>query len=202
MKIIALSCIPLDLEISCFGTLSKYIKGGHEVYLIISQSDQIWSKEALNAIKASSRIIGVSQIYFVKELNLSSVTQDNVNKLRSHIETLNPTVAIFPSIRTRDERRKIFAKSSLLACRGIGNIIMYDPQKNTNFHPSIYSIMNSELEVKDSCLDKYNKDFNKNKTSKKKMRILLRSYGLRAGIKTPVEAFETNRILLLNDAGF
>jgi hypothetical protein len=202
MKIIALSCIPLDLEISCFGTLSKYIKDGHEVSLIISQSEQIWTKEALNAIKASSRIIGISQIYFVKELNLSSVTQDNVNKLRSHIESLNPTVAIFPSIRTQDERRKTFAKSSLLACRGIGNIIMYDPQKNPNFHPSIYSIMNGELEVKDLCLEKYNRDFRKNKTSKKKMRMLLRSYGLRAGIKTPAEAFETNRILLLNNTGF
>ncbi len=148
MKIIALSCIPLDLEISCFGTLSKYIKNGHEVHLIISQSDNLWSKEALNAIKESSKIIGVSQIYFVKEFNHSSVTQDNVNKLRSHIETLNPTIAIFPSIRTQDERRKIFAKSSLLACRGIGNIIMYDSQKNTNFHHNLNSNRNRYIYTK------------------------------------------------------
>lgn len=201
MKIIALGCNPLDLEISCFGTLSKYIKEGHEVHLIIS-SDELWSKKALNAIKASSRIIGVSQIYFVKGFNHSSVTQDNVNKLRTHIDTLNPTIAIFPSIRTRDERRKVFAKSSLLACRGIGNIMMYDPQKNTNFHPSVYSILNGALEEKNLCLDKYDKDFSKNNTSKKKMKILLTDFGLRAGLETPAEAFETTRILLLNDSGF
>ena len=202
MMVVALSCIPHDLEISCFGTLSKYIKEGHEVCLIIAKSKETWSKETINAIMKSSRIIGVSKIYFVSELNSSLVTQDNVKKLRSHIETLDPTIVIFPSIRTGDGIRKIFAKSCLLACRGIGNIMMYDSQKNANFRPTIFSIINGELEVKKSCLDTYGKKVGTNKTSKKNMMLLLKRYRIEAGIKNFVEAFETNRILLLSNAGF
>ncbi len=130
MKIIALGCLPRDLEICCFGMLSQYIKNGHEVSLIVSQDTASWSKEALNAIQETSRIIGVSHVYFVKGFSNSSVTQDNVNKLRQYIDEINPTIAVFPSVRSKDKRRQIFGKSAFLSCRGVQNIMMYDSEKN------------------------------------------------------------------------
>ena len=41
MKILAIGCHPDDLEIHCYGTLAKYIKQGHEVYICgVSNGDQ------------------------------------------------------------------------------------------------------------------------------------------------------------------
>ena len=202
MMIVALGCVPHDLEITCFGTLAKYVRDGHDVCLIIDQRKELWTKEISNSMMASAKDIGISKIYFVKGLSCCSVTQQNVMKLREHIETLKPTIAIFPSIRTRDHKRRIFARSCLLACRGVENIMMYDPQKNNNFHPTIYSIMTRELKVKESCLEYYYKSVSKNKILKKNMMLLHKSNAVHAGIKAPVEAFETNRVLLLDKAGF
>ncbi|MBQ8506531.1 MAG: PIG-L family deacetylase, partial [Clostridia bacterium] len=33
MRILAIGCHPDDLEIACYGTLAKYVKQGHEVYV-------------------------------------------------------------------------------------------------------------------------------------------------------------------------
>jgi hypothetical protein len=44
-----------------------------------------------------------------------------------------------PSWKSPNHNRKILARVSLIACRGIGTILMYEPDiaNNTNFFPSV-----------------------------------------------------------------
>jgi len=106
--------MPLDLEIGCFGTLCKYVKYGHEVYLMVVGKIN-WTEKNLKTLKKSSKEIGVTEVHHVERYDYSAITQENVNVLRSFIEAIRPSLAILPFIKTAHSRQKNLAKSSLLA---------------------------------------------------------------------------------------
>ena len=198
MKIIAIGGMPLDLEIGCFGTLYKYIKYGHEVYLIVVGKTN-WAAKNLKTLKESSKEIGVTEIYHVERFDYSSITQDNVNVLRSFIEAIMPSLAILPFTKASHPRRKNLAKSSLLACREIENILMYESNMNTNFSPNVYSLIDNETPVKESCIEAYARDASAKKKIKKKIKLLQSYYTQESDLGGPVEVFESHKILLNND---
>ncbi len=151
MKIVAIGYSPFDVENGCSGTLSKFIDRGYEVYLIITAKTSMMTKKKMTANHLRKKI-GASEIYFAGGFDHSVVTQKNVNILRKFIEPLNPVIAVIPSPLTAVESGKVLGRSSLLACRGIGNILMYYNSINLKLSPSIYSIVdeNSGLEVFDT----------------------------------------------------
>ena len=197
MKILAIGGTPLDLEMACFGTLYKYVKHGHEVNLIVVGKTN-WTEKNLKILKKSSKEIGVTEIHHVERFDYSTIIQDNVNVLRSFIEAIKPSLAILPFIKAAQPRLEKLARSSLLACREIENVLMYEPNMNTNFSPNIYSLIDNEITVKESCIDAYAKDASAKKKIKKKMK-LLQSYYTHKSDLGPVEIFESYKILLNND---
>ena len=187
--------MPFDLEISCFGTLKKYIDNRHEVHLIIAKNRDNWTKTMISGIKESAKIVGISQVHLTKRFDYSAVTQDNVNVLRTIIEPINPTISIIPSLIAVNKMRMILAKSALLACREVRNILMYEIDKNESFLPSVYSIISDEFQVKISCLSAY-PDYNKFKNKlQNKMKLI---NGCCKEIKSHVEEFESHRLVLLD----
>lgn len=202
MKVVAIGNDSFDLQIGCFGTLAKYVKNGNEAHLIIVGNKQRWTKKAVKEIKESSKVIGASETYFAKRFDYSRVTQDNVNALRLIIESINPDVVIMPSPSSINTKQKILGRSSLLACKKIKNILMYETEKSKNFLPVIYSTITNEVHLKLSSLSVYSLKNSIKNDVLKKIKLLHRYYADKAGIKTVVEAFETHRILLLNKNAF
>ncbi len=156
MKIVAMGSVPFDLELACFGTLSRCIRDGHEVHIIIAKSDEdktYWSEIQMEALRKVSQKIGVSRVYFTNRFNFSNVTQDNANVLASFLRPINPLLVIIPFWKTSNQRRKILANTSLVACRGIGSILMYELDRNTSFLPTVYFTASAnEISTKTSCL--------------------------------------------------
>ena len=156
MKIVAIGSMPSDLELACFGTLSKCIKDGHEVHIIIAKDKLDWTQMKMETLGRVSEKIGVSQVYFTDRFDYNSVTQDNADVLRSFIKTIDPSLVIMPFWKAYNRKRKILAKTSLIACRGFGNILMYELEKNTNFRPTIYFVISGvEISIKTSCYAEY-----------------------------------------------
>lgn len=105
MRVLAIGCHPDDLELNCYGTLAKYVKKGHEVYICgVSNGDQghieimpeelavIRKKEAAEAAK----IIGAKEYYNLDahDLLISRYDMELVNKLIDYIRKVNPDVII------------------------------------------------------------------------------------------------------------
>jgi hypothetical protein len=58
-----------------------------------------------------------------------------------------------PFWKTSNQKRKILANTSLIACRGIGSILMYELERNTSFLPNVYFIVSAdEYSIKASSL--------------------------------------------------
>jgi hypothetical protein len=159
MKIVAIASLPLDLELACFGTLSRCIKNGHEVHILVAKSKRdssIWTKMKMETLRKVSRLIGVSQVYFTDRFDYSSVTQDNAKVITSFLTTIDPSLVIMPFWKACNQKRKILAKTSVVACRGIGSLLMYELERNTNFVPTVYfEISPDDISTKTSSLAEY-----------------------------------------------
>jgi hypothetical protein len=156
MKIVALASMPFDLELACFGTLARYIKAGHVVHIIIAKASKDkmgWTQIMMETLRKLSQMIGISQVCFTDRFDYSSVTQDNANVISAFIKTINPSLIIMPFWKASNQKRKILAKTSLIACRGIGSILMYELDRNASFFPTVYFMVSTdEISLKASCL--------------------------------------------------
>ena len=161
MKVVAIATMPFDLEVACFGTLSRFINQGHEVFLIIAKISTEWNETEMNELKKHANMIGVSKVYSTDEFDYSSVTQYNVDIINLIIKDIVPGIVFIPFWKSSNIKRQIVSKTSLIACRGIGSILMYELEDNKLFQPSVYfTIYPKDILLKMKCLaNHYNKSY-------------------------------------------
>jgi LmbE family N-acetylglucosaminyl deacetylase len=198
MKVVAIGSTPLDLELSCFGTLSKY-KDENEVKVIIANNYKAEMPERrIKRLSESYKKIGISEVYLTNGFDYSTLTQRNVKVLRSLLEKITPSLAIIPFNNTSNKKRKILARSSLIACHGIQNVMMYELDKNPDFIPDTYvtTISNRVLHT----LHSFEVSDNQRKRElQRKMKSLYKFYSQQAGIRMPFEAFKSHRMMLIDN---
>ena len=105
MRILAIGCHPDDLEIACYGTLAKYVKQGHEVYVChvangnlghveIMQDElrEIRFKEAEEAAK----VIGAKKHFSVDAGDLYVTAEDDalIGRLAAVVRECQPDLII------------------------------------------------------------------------------------------------------------
>jgi hypothetical protein len=81
--------------------------------------------------------IDASNIHFVDGFDYCAITQSNADKINAWIKKLGPKLVFIPHWKSTNPDELILGRTSLIACRGIGNILMYEPQDNNNFVPSV-----------------------------------------------------------------
>jgi LmbE family N-acetylglucosaminyl deacetylase len=197
MKVVAIGSTPLDLELSCFGTLSKY-KDENELKVIIANNYKAEMTESrTKRLSESYRKIGISEVYLTNGFDYSTLTQRNVKVLRSLVEKITPSLAIIPFNNTFNLKRKILARSSLIACHGIQNVMMYELDKNPDFIPDTYvTISNGVLHTLHS-FEAYNNQ--RKRELQRKMKSLYKFYSPQTGICMPFEAFKSHRMMLIDN---
>jgi hypothetical protein len=201
----------LDLQVGCFGTLSKLIKQGSKVSLVIApKSSRKFSKKNMKleeVIQKSAKTIGISDVYFTDRFDYSSISQDNVNVLRSLLGLSCASVAIIPFRRTNDPKQRILAESSLLACRNIRNLFMYrGTTSNSEFIPNLFSRIPKDcILLKELCIDALREDYSKDaaesineeKLKEKESSSRANTHNFRTNTKY-FESFAIHRLILLS----
>jgi hypothetical protein len=145
MKVAVIGCTSSEIISACYITITSLAKQGHTIYAIIARAESPESpSSSSSSLSEGANIselaaIGITQAFLIDRFDYSTVTQTNANAVNSHIKTLKPTLVIMPSWKSPNHLRKILARTSLIACRGIGTILMYelDVNNNTSFNPTI-----------------------------------------------------------------
>lgn len=169
MNAVAIFCFPLDLELTSFGTLTKLVKTGYNVHVIVVGNNiKTWTRRCKYLLYESCKTIGTSNISFTEKFDYSSVTQDNALILNSVIQQVAPELVIIPFWKSHNNKLNILSKTSLIACRGIGNILMYNFSRNSKFNPNIcVKLSEPEARAKLNRLLEYwpllNRQFQKNR---------------------------------------
>jgi hypothetical protein len=142
MKVALVGCTASEIISSCQVTVSSLAKEGHKIYAIIapleSSESSLSSSSEITTDQKLLAEIGIAQTFHIRTFDYSAITQANADAVNLHIKDIKPSLVIMPSWKSPNYRRKILARVSLIACRGIGTILMYElDTNNTDFVPSV-----------------------------------------------------------------
>jgi hypothetical protein len=146
MKVAVIGCTPSEIISACRVTISRLAKEGHKIYAIIAPLSAVElssssSPLSLSEIAKDQKLlaeIGITQIFIIETLDYSAITQANADEVNLHIKHVKPSLVIMPSWKSHNYIRRILARVSLIACRGIGTILMYElDTNNIDFVPNI-----------------------------------------------------------------
>jgi hypothetical protein len=191
-NIVAIGRNPSDFEIGCIGMLSKYSMDGTVSLIMTGKSVRTEKNMALARKKFMK--FGITQVYFTDKFDESSVTQENVNSLRSIIGKINPSIVIMPFPETPIKQMSVVGHSSLLASREIKNTFMYEISKNKKFLSNIFFSIETDSS-KGSSLPMSSIG---NSTIKERKKSLTKFYSHEIKRARIVESFKSHRLLLLD----
>jgi hypothetical protein len=140
MKVVVIGCAPSEIISACRITITSLAKEGHMIYSIIAPSNESERSSFLPEIANVPQLaaIGITQTFLIDRFDYSAITQINSDTVNSYIEDIKPSLVIVPSWKSPNHIRKILARTSLIACRGIGTILMYElDANNISFNPNI-----------------------------------------------------------------
>jgi hypothetical protein len=208
MKVAVIGLSVSEIISSCRVTISSLAREGHKVYAIITslESSEIASDHKLLAE------IGIAQTFLIETFDYSAITQGNADAVNVHTKDIKPSLVIMPSWKSPNYRRRILARVSLIACRGIGTILMYElDTNNTDFVPSIIfevqvkpaSIQPTNSIVENTFANSFVQDETdiKNNAFTNSNSMLENKRSKAAGYEVIKEKFESHRTLLLEEGG-
>jgi hypothetical protein len=155
MIVAVIGCAPSDILSACHITIASLAKEGHRIYAIVAPSGESDSSSSLpeNTNVQQLAAIGITQTFLLDRFDYSAITQSNADAINSYIKSVKPSVVIMPSWKSLNHLRKILARTSLIACRGVGTILMYElDANNTGFNPNITFEGSAELSLKQQQL--------------------------------------------------
>jgi hypothetical protein len=224
-KIVAIGSmvLPLGLQLTCAGTLSKYVNGGSTLDILMTAGNRSVSErgreqehqtkgegmvtmtkrtESLEGmIERSFVTIGASEVRFAHGFDHAGVSQANVDLLKQHIEEVNPAVAVIPFYKSADPITRIVGKSALLACRWVQNVLMYDTAAKPPFRPGIFSVLShQESQMKNAILVDFGSADSGHTTDDALSKLaLMRAFYATKGWRGQgeIEALQSHRVQLL-----
>jgi hypothetical protein len=210
MKVTIIGCTPTEIISLCKSTISSLAKGRHKVFVIVAPLE---SSDITTELKLLSEI-GVVQTFLIEKFDYSAITQANADSVSVHIKDIKPSLVIMPSWKSSNHNRRILARVSLIACRGIGTVFMYEHDTNkTDFIASVIFEVSTEpssTEHQDSIakatttainMDVVQNGEDTKKTAFANNSILNNKYPETNRPKIVKEMFESHRTLLLEEGG-
>ncbi len=177
MEVVIIGCSASDILASCHVTISSLTRSGHKAYAIVIESDSSLSPQSASRSDSASNHkslseLGIVRTFFIQSFDHSAVTQANADAVYVYIKEIRPSLVIIPWWKSSNNMRRILSKVSLIACRGIGTVLMYEPgSENTDFFPTVI-FESSPMGSNSAKTDEIEEKFESHRT------LLLEQHGL------------------------
>ncbi|MFH1954202.1 MAG: PIG-L deacetylase family protein [Pseudomonadota bacterium] len=203
MNILAIGAHPDDIEIGCGGTLIKYVRRGHNVFLLlITKGEKGGDIETRHAeqVKAAE-IIGAKDVFWgsLQDTELPGKEREIIHAVEGRIGQLNPDL-IFVNFSddTHQDHRRV-TQSVLSATRYVKNVLFYEVPTTSNFVPHVFVDISDTLEGKIRALEAHQSQVMKTNIEDLSIVEIARSAATFRGIQGRVkcaEAFSALRLFL------
>lgn len=180
MNVLAIGCHPDDLELSCYGTLAKYVKQGHKVITLHIANGNLGHVEIMppelagirnKEAEAAAGLIGAEAISLnVGDIQVDASNQKTISEVASVVRYAKPDLIIthnpddYMQDHTETSRLAFnasfaaslphFGKQNETAC-GPMPIFYMDTLAGLNFVPTEYVDITEEIEVKLQAVAKH-----------------------------------------------
>ena len=152
MNILAIGAHPDDIEFGCGGTLLKYIRNGHDVYLLVmteghrggpARSRQGEQQRAARILKPKELIWGT-----YRDTELSPKMNEMVQDIESVLDRIQPQFTFVHYEEDTHQDHRALAKAAVSATRYVKNVLFYEGPTSQNFTPTVFVDVKDTLEEK------------------------------------------------------
>lgn len=155
MNILAVGAHPDDIELGCGGTLRKYVKAGHDVYMFVltdgreAGDPELRKKEQEDA----SRLLGVKGLYWggFPDTKLE-VGKKIITVIDGVIKKVQPDEVYVNFWDDTHQDHRALAQCFMSATRYIKRVLFYEDYTSINFEPDIFIDIQDVLEEKINIL--------------------------------------------------
>ncbi len=156
MNILAIGAHPDDIEIGCGGSLIKYSRAGHNVYLLIMTAGEMGGDADIrkNEQLESAKVIEAKDVIFKDypdtNLPLNKILISNIEAV---VKKTKPELIFVNYTHDTHQDHRTLAKGTISATRYIKNVLFYEVPTTHDFNPSVYVDITDVIEQKVGCLE-------------------------------------------------
>jgi len=155
VNILAIGAHPDDIEFGCGGSLIKYTRKGHRLFLMIVTGGGLGgpAETRMAEQKASQAILGAEDIFWggCEDTHIA-VEVELIKKIETVLGTVKPEFIFcnFPDDTHQDHRH--LSQAIMSATRYVRNVLFYEGPTTQNFNPQVYVDIADTLEEKLNAL--------------------------------------------------
>ncbi len=201
-NILAIGAHPDDIEFGCGGSLVKYSRKGHRLFLLVMTGGGLGAPAETRMAEqlVSKDIMGAEDVFWggYHDTHLG-LDVEMIKKIETVIGAVKPDFIFcsFPDDTHQDHRH--LAQAILSATRYIRNVLFYEGPTTQNFNPQVYVDISDTLERKLDALRAHNSQVMKTNIENLSIIEMARSFANFRGTQGRVkyaEAFHALRLFI------
>ena len=207
MRILALGAHPDDIEAGCGGTLAKYARDGHRVFLMVMTEGEQGAPRGTRKREQerAAKSIGVERIYWGGYPDTQvPMGPELIQKIEDVVREVTPDfIFVHHQDDTHQDHRHL-AVCTITATRYTKNVLFYEGPTTQNFNPAVFVDIDSVLEAKIEALNAHESQVRKTNIEGLTIVDIIRSSAHFRGIQGRVrnaEAFCPLRLFINVQAG-
>ncbi len=202
VRILAIGAHPDDIETGCGGTLLKYAKNGHRVFLMVMTEGELGAPLGVRKLEQerAAKVMNVERIYWGGYPDTQvPIGQELIRRIEGVVRELNPHF-IFTHFHddTHQDHRNI-AVGTITATRYTRNVLFYEGPTTQNFSPTVFVDIDSVLEDKIEAIQAHESQVKKTNIEELTIVDIIRSSAHFRGIQgrvTNAEGFVPLRLFI------
>jgi len=156
MKILAIGAHPDDIEVGCAGTLLKYVKQGHEIYVLIMTEGHKGGESSVRKEEQlrSAEILKPREVIWgsYKDTELSPNMNPMVYDLEKVLKKINPDFTFVHFGEDTHQDHRALSRATVTASRYIQNVLFYEGPTTHDFSPTVFVDIKETVDDKISML--------------------------------------------------
>jgi LmbE family N-acetylglucosaminyl deacetylase len=156
IRVLALGAHPDDIEAGCGGTLVKYARGGHRIFMLVMTEGECGAPQGVRKREQeqAAKIIGIEKLYWGGYPDTRvPLDQQLIQRIEQVVREVDPHFIFvnFPDDTHQDHRH--LAACTVTATRYTRNVLFYEGLTTQNFSPTVFVDIEPVIEDKASALE-------------------------------------------------
>ena len=156
MKVLAIGAHPDDIEVGCAGTLFKYAKHGHELYVLIMTEGHKGGDSSVRKEEQlrSAEILKPREVIWgrYKDTELSPNMNQIIYDIEEVLKKIKPDFTFVNFGEDTHQDHRALSRATVTASRYIRNVLFYEGPTTNDFSPIVFVDIKETVDDKISML--------------------------------------------------
>lgn len=156
MNILAIGSHPDDIEIGCGGTLIKYARSGHNVYLFVLTDGSFGGDPEIRRSeqREAAKLMGAKEVYWGSFRDTELVdNREMILKIDEVINKVNPDIVFLNYTDDVHQDHRAASQAGVSATRYVKEVLFFEVPTTQHFEPDIFVDINDVLDDKVKLLE-------------------------------------------------